>query len=367
MSAPGASRPAGLQARIPSLDGWRAVALALVIGSHTIYATGFPPALVSPVLWVFDGNLGVRIFFVLSGYLISLLLLKEAARTGGISLRLFYARRALRILPVYFLYLGALGVLAALGLYSDALGSWVGSLTFTRNMVGHGDSGTGHFWSLAIEEQFYLVWPVCVSGLLLWRRRGLYLGLLLVPIIACPVVRLFFVSNDYGRSLAGRILGPHSILLYADSLATGCIGAWMAWKSPSSWEWRGRHTALVLGSVAVMIGAHLLQMGDEGLLIDAFGPSLEAWAILACLHLGTHPGSPGFRLLNSRSMVAVGVLSYSIYVWHFIFMSHFMGARLGGSWPYDWRLWLIPAVATSVASYRLVEEPLNRLRLRLRR
>src|SRR3954467_5480457 len=90
--------------RLPSLDGWRAVAIALVVLSHFEAARGFP----APSWWslAFQGNLGVRMFFVISGLLITYLLLIEADRSGRVSLRAFYMRRALRILPVYFLYLG---------------------------------------------------------------------------------------------------------------------------------------------------------------------------------------------------------------------------------------------------------------------
>ena len=97
----------------------------------------------------------------------------ESDRDGRVSLRAFYTRRALRILPVYVLYLAVIAVLTAVGLYADTATAWIGALTFTRNLIGRTDSLTGHYWSLSIEGQFYFVWPVTVVGLQLWRRPRL--------------------------------------------------------------------------------------------------------------------------------------------------------------------------------------------------
>jgi peptidoglycan/LPS O-acetylase OafA/YrhL len=348
--------------RIPSLDGWRAIAILLVLGSHTLFTSFFPKALEPWVGWIFDGELGVRIFLVLSGFLISLLLLKETERTGTLSLRRFYLRRIFRIFPIYFAYLAVLAALTLCGLYSDSAGSWIGCLTFTRNMLGRGRSGTIHFWSLAVEEQFYLLWPVMVSALRLWKHRALYLAILLVPIAICPIIRCSFVSDNLGATLSGRILGPRSILVYADSLATGCLGAWLAWKSSARWEWQRRHTLILLACFAALVGGHLLQVAGTGRAIDAVIPTVQAWAILGCIWLGTNEHSLGFGVLNSRPMVTIGVLSYSIYVWHLLFVSHFMGERFD-NWPtHDWRIWFIPALILSALSYYFLEVPFMGLR-----
>ena len=135
--------------RIPSLDGWRALSIAIVMLSHFEFATGFPSELAHSWGRLFQGDLGVRIFFVISGFLITYLLLLEAERDGRPSLTQFYARRVLRIFPVYYLFVGVLAVLTAAGLYSDNWSTWLATLTFTRDIVGRGSSATTHFWSLA--------------------------------------------------------------------------------------------------------------------------------------------------------------------------------------------------------------------------
>ena len=89
--------------------------------------------------------------------------MQEAGLTGSISLTRFYIRRALRILPIYVTYLLVLALLTAFGLYHDSPSSWLGALTFTRNMIGQGRSATVQLWSLAVEEQFYLLWPILLG------------------------------------------------------------------------------------------------------------------------------------------------------------------------------------------------------------
>jgi len=349
---------------MPSLDGWRAIAILLVLVSHFVFTSSFPHAMDRWVGLFSDGELGVRIFFVLSGFLISLLLPREAERTGTVSLRRFYLRRIFRIFPIYITYLAVLAGLTLLGLYADSASSWLGCLSFTRNMLGRGNSGTIHFWSLAVEEQFYFFWPVLVGAFRLWRNRALYVCLLLVPIVSCPVIRCYFVSNGLGGTIADRILGQRSILIYADSLAIGCLGAWMVSKSPFRWKWRSLHTSAFVASVAVIVGGHFLQTFENGRALDAIIPAAQAWSILACIVLGANERSPGFGILNSRPMVTIGVLSYSIYVWHFMFLSHFMGPRFA-SWSIDdWRIWVFPALGVSALSYYYLEVPFMALRRR---
>src|SRR5882724_7345116 len=101
-------KTAEASSRLPSLDGWRAVSILMVLGAHCQHVNGFPNALHGTFSWLFDGNLGVRFFFIISGFLITWLMVLERDQTGGVNLRHFYARRALRILPVYFTFILAL-------------------------------------------------------------------------------------------------------------------------------------------------------------------------------------------------------------------------------------------------------------------
>jgi peptidoglycan/LPS O-acetylase OafA/YrhL len=358
--------PIPQQGRIASLDGWRALAIILVLGDHSVYAAGFPEQGFNWILKIFHGDLGVRIFFVLSGFLISLLLLREVGRTGRLNLREFYIRRIFRIFPVYFTYLGVLGILCLVGLCAESTSSWIGSLTFTRNMVGQGKSATNHLWSLAVEEQFYLAWPVAFAVLKIWKRPAVYLGLLLIPVIICPVLRANCVA-DAGGNLLNRIFGVRSILMYADSLAIGCIGAWMAWKLPDKkvGGWRRHHTLLFFGSIALVIALRFFQISistDSLRLYNALVPSVQGWAILVCVWLSSSRDAPFYRFLNSLPLITMGMLSYSVYIWHMLFLCHFIGVG-AELWPtHDWRVWIFPSLAVAAASYYLLEMPILRWR-----
>ena len=348
--------------RIRSLDGWRAVGVTLVLVSHAPYTTGFPARYEDRLVSVFDGELGVRIFFVLSGFLITYLMFEEAGRTGAISLRRFYVRRALRILPIYVTYLLALALLTALGFYHDSFSSWFGSLTFTRNLFGEGQSATSQLWSLAVEEQFYLLWPMAFATCALWRRPRAFVAVSVLTIIVCPIVRATLLSLVPGGSLVNRLLGPQSGLIYADSLVVGCLAAFLIR--------RGGAAPAVLESPVFCVVAFLLVAAGRALQhvlappgwIFALIPSVQAVAIMFLIWASAFH-APGLmsRALNLRPVVLFGTLSYSIYVWQFLFIAHFT-PKMAGSWTHDWKWWMPCALAAAAASYYGVERPFLRLK-----
>ena len=146
-----------LPTKIPSLDGLRAAAIALVILGHGVGTWGAPKFL-APLTHA--GNLGVRVFFVISGFLITTLLLRELDATHAVSLKNFYARRSLRILPAFLIYVAAIQTLLAFGVVDSPPGDTVRALTFTMNYRDDKSWPLNHLWSLSVEEQFYLLWGV---------------------------------------------------------------------------------------------------------------------------------------------------------------------------------------------------------------
>ena len=153
---------------VPCLDGLRAVSIAWCFSNTPVPKPGCSGP--RRMLWLRDiGDLGVSMFFGISGFLITLLLLREWNRTNTISMKAFYARRALRILPVYFSYLFVVFVLIRLGVLHLKAGDWISALTYTVNFRAEPTWEVGHVWSLSIEEQFYLGWPLL---LLFWRHGG---------------------------------------------------------------------------------------------------------------------------------------------------------------------------------------------------
>jgi peptidoglycan/LPS O-acetylase OafA/YrhL len=207
--------------RLPSLDGLRAVAIFMVLGNHSTFAAGFPNGLHRFFIWFFDGGLGVRFFFVISGFLITWLMILEKDKNGSVNLREFYIRRCLRILPVYFAFLGVLAGLQIIGFSKQNLLSWIGDLTFTRNFFGD-TSLDGHLWSLSVEEQFYLIWPSIFALLVRTNKIRFALGILTFPICIAPFFRL--VNAAYPGRL-GPLFATQSNFLCFDSLAFGCACA----------------------------------------------------------------------------------------------------------------------------------------------
>lgn len=350
----------GRERRIPSLDGWRALAIILVLASHWWASRNLPSlAWIGPL--AHQGDLGVRIFFVLSGYLITRLIIAEYDRTGQFSLKDFYIRRSLRILPVYYLYLLILFGLQAAGLYHDTATSWLGALTFTRNVLGSGLSATGHLWSLAIEEQFYLVWPITFAALNLKTRWRLAVAILV------GVAVLAFASRMVGCSGTGfvcqRVLGEKSVIKYADTLAIGCLAAVLEANRIKSFSAVTSTWLFHLG-VLGLIGTALAgrRTGLEHSLLVSTQSILTMVAILGSTRADA---SPLFRMFNARWAVGLGALSYSLYVWHMIFLAHFVGDGLGSVWFYDWRVWWFPSILAAAVSYTFYERPFLRLKSRL--
>lgn len=352
--------------RIPSLDGWRALSIVIVTLSHFEFATGFPRELAPAWGRLFQGDLGVRIFFVISGFLITYLLLVEAERDSRPSLKQFYIRRVLRIFPIYYLFAAVLVSLTAAGLYSDAWSTWLATLTFTRNIAGRGDSVTVHLWSLAVEEQFYLVWPVTFVTLALWRRPRLAVGILLVPIVLAPMFRWGVIQMHAGPGLVSRLLGGFSIALYADSLAVGCLGAYFYKRQ------RHRFSAILSQpflagalSAALFVLAWVEWPPAYG--VWALVPSVQALLIMAAIWATIERRiGVGYRLLNAAPVVWLGTLSYSLYVWQQLFLGHFAGPRLAGLAIYDHRVWWLTALVAAIVSYYAVERPILALRNRFR-
>src|ERR1700733_3368995 len=168
--------------RLPSLDGLRAVAISFVLLGHASHTALFPQAWKSvlarlPAL----GHFGVELFFVISGFVITHSLANEERDNDTVSLRAFYVRRVLRILPPVAAYLLFVFVLQAAGAIDLDRVEWVAALTFTRNFCA-GHWITGHLWSLAVEEQFYLLWPFMFAFARFARWRLSFLLIVAAPI-----------------------------------------------------------------------------------------------------------------------------------------------------------------------------------------
>ena len=328
---------AGRLGRVPALDGLRGVAILLVL---LVHATGFPPG----------GHLGVDLFFVLSGFLITTLLLEERAETGRISLGRFYGRRARRLLPALAFLLVAYLVIDATkghdGVKTVALagfyfGNAIQAFSSINPLVR---SGLEHLWTLAEEEQFYLLWPVLLPLVALSRRPVRVLGILL------GVLCLYRLGLAIGGTSHHRLYnGPDT---HADGLVAGAALAFLRQRS-TDFRVSGTVTTVGLG-----LGLVALSVRHPTQVWDVFGlPLAEAACVIVLIAGLTIPAWTS--ALSWSPLRWFGRISYSLYLWHYMLM-----------WAFDWRLRPLAAalaIAVAYVSTRWIEEPIRRYRPGLRR
>jgi len=335
------------KARIPALDGLRAVAIGLVFLSHVL-ATGSSP---NSTYWRVLGETGVRVFFVISGYLITTLLLRELGSRGTISLRSFYARRAFRIFPAFYTYIAIICVLVAAGAIVVATCDVAYAATYTMDFIVDRSFYVGHAWSLAVEEQFYLLWPLAV--VLFGTRRATWLAI--AGIAIAPVLRI--AAARYSPTLGP--LTDQAFPFVFDALGSGCVLAILAprlERSPrytalldSRWFWYV--PALCIGSL--LLDRWWFELG----VADTLANLGIALAIHRCV---TRPANLMTRVLELRGFVWIGTLSYSLYLWQEPFVN-----RAATGWWEAFPANLAFALGAAILSHYLVERPVLRVGRRM--
>jgi peptidoglycan/LPS O-acetylase OafA/YrhL len=343
---------------IPSLDGLRCIAIIPVYLSHALMTVRLPNFI--------PGNFGVTLFFFLSGYLITTLLRLEMERTGTVNFRLFYVRRALRIFPTSYLVLG----LAALhGLYLGISDPWwlLGQMLHLTNfqvIAGGWDAPiaphTSIFWSLAVEEHFYLVFPLLFLVLARLNSRAHRAGMLLA---LCALVFLWrcwliFVMNvSYDRTYVGTDTRIDSILF-------GCVLA--LWGNPaldstriseSTWK----YILLPLSIVGILLTYAVPARAFR----ETFGYSVQGLCLFSIFIAAVrYPNWGLMRALNLRWVRWIGALSFSIYLIHPSVLE-LTQVMVGNALTILVPTAMVLTVAISAALYYGVELPVRRLRKRM--
>jgi peptidoglycan/LPS O-acetylase OafA/YrhL len=333
--------------RIASLDGIRGVSILLVILGHL----SLRPDVVKVFRlydWVGDlGNLGVRIFFVISGFIITHLLIKEYEATGTVSLKKFYIRRSLRIFPAFYFFIIIMFILRKANLIGVSNDTFIRSATYTVNYMSVPERGwyLGHLWSLAVEEQFYLIWPV--SFLMLGMRKSVILLICLIFLI--PIVR--FASWLYFPD--SRPIVKWAFHTVSDSLAVGCLLALgrMRMQSVKFYQFLLRMPWTWIVLVVIIFSLNMLIVGRPrlGNLIGITVINLSIGILLD--YFITSPPSRIYNFFNGRVLVQIGILSYSLYLWQQFFTITKPTNSLQ-EWPYN----LILLVLTSLFSYFILEK-----------
>ncbi|MCC7319961.1 MAG: acyltransferase [Rubellimicrobium sp.] len=349
----------------PAIDGLRAVAVVPVV----LYHFGMPG--------LAGGFVGVDVFFVISGFLIGGLIAGELAQTGRLRLGAFWMRRIRRLAPAYFLMLAVTALAAwavllphelrAFGKEIIAATLWASNLHFWSES-GYFDAAAGtrpflHTWSLAVEEQFYIALPLVMA--LLWRfGRGLPVGLAIAGLLSLGGA---LVLTPVHQPSAFYLFPLRAWELLSGVLLALVLAARPGWRGPRVAGWAG--LALILGAVvSVRAGA-----GFPGwqAMVPVAGAVLVLWARDGD---GAGDGAGGAagdgdrggagRILGHPVAVFVGLISYSLYLWHWPVLVLSGYWRGGYSGPLEGAGWLALAVALAVLAWALVERPLRRLPLR---
>jgi peptidoglycan/LPS O-acetylase OafA/YrhL len=323
----------------PALDGLRGAAVALVLLRHLGTEHG-----------VGAGAVGVGAFFTLSGFLITTLLLEEWHDNRRIDLRAFFRRRFLRLLPALVVALLVVVAFAvATGRMDRLLGPIVAAGLYVMNyarIAGVDHSFLAHTWTLAVEEHFYLLWPVTLLAVLRWRDRRVLLGVTAGLAVATALWRVWLWSQG-----AEALRLQYATDTRLDSMLIGCAAAILfSGRLPKVPAWAGWASIGVLG-VLSFLGPR------SDLMLTAGYTVLPLASIVLILHLLHGPGMIPVAA-RWRPAVALGRISYGVYLWHYV-----LWGMLRRTIPADMSEWvrrpLLVAIAIGVAmvSYRWVEQP----------
>lgn len=300
------------QTHFRGLDGLRGVSILLVIFSHV--AKLFPGGN------NYFGKIGVYIFFVISGFLITTLLLKERLKYGKISLKGFYLRRVFRILPVVFLYLIVLALLNIIYNLNISGTSFLASFFFVRNLIA-GDIYTDHFWSLAIEEQFYLIFPFFI----VWLSLGNYKRLILWVIALITLLSFVYIRRlDTGCLHVPRVIHLMISLVYklfANGTVLILIGSLFSVLFVS----QNKMIKLICEKAPGLTAPLLFILGIVILYptlpwhVPLFSAMIFGIMMAVVIILNLKEGSLFGRLLENNFIRRIGILSYSLYIWQQLF------------------------------------------------
>ncbi|PFG20172.1 acyltransferase family protein [Serinibacter salmoneus] len=356
-------RPHAGAPHLQGLDGLRALAVLAVFGYH------------AEILGLTGGFLGVDLFFVISGYLITTLILVEVTRTGRFAVGTFYLRRARRLLPALYLVLAA--VAAAQLLLREQLdhlrGAIPAAIAYVSNWfqilasqsyfdASERPSLLRHLWTLAVEMQFYLVAPLLAWVALRWGRRTLGKALLITAGVSAVLMVLISFASGVPGTDPTRVYVGTDTHLFPIVLGAAAACVWRPWLHTGERARRSARTSDVVAVVALaafLLLAFLVQDSSRALYLGGY-----AAIALVCLALVTtvvHPGSAVGRILERQPLRWIGTRSYGIYLWHWpVLMLTRPGIDVFWPLPAVIAVQLLATGLLAEASWRYVETPIRR-------
>lgn len=307
------------------------------------------------------GDLGVRFFFVISGFLITFLLIREKEKKGEIDFKAFYIRRFLRIFPVFYFYLFAVAIYCYIFGIDINNSLFISSGLYIQNFAPFGSNWLiAHTWSLAVEEQFYILWPLLFKKL---QNKKLLFILLLILFIGM----IMRIINYKYPDLSPFFLAP--FLIHADFLFSGCFLAFIISYNPSFIYKR----ILKANTIVVVISIFLIWFFSKYefhpeydiLMIPVSGTIINLNICFLLIYFILKKETVGFKLLNKSYIVFIGKLSYSLYLWQQMFLVpayHSSAKFWWTTFPYN----IFFIFGAALLSYNLVEKPFLKLKARFK-
>jgi peptidoglycan/LPS O-acetylase OafA/YrhL len=316
-----------------------------------------------------DGSLGVNIFFVISGYLITKLLIIERKKTGSVNLKDFYIRRILRIFPVFYLYIIVIIILKTfyipklfesytlVGFAAIYLWNYAHLFHIHTTIRENGFRFFGHFWSLSLEEQFYLIWPLMFIRL----TNGTLTKVVVAIIVITPVIRIatyFFMPGSRGQMSMMLQTGGSTIFI-------GCLGAILENTTFFKEKITGviyNNKLIVVIAIFLLVISPLLFKFFGGVYSVPLGSTLNSLCIAVLLYWLVYVPSKVSDFLNKKIIIEIGILSYSLYIWQQLFLTVRLHLWIN---QFPQNIFLVFAVAS--ISYYAIEKPILQLKKRFKR
>jgi peptidoglycan/LPS O-acetylase OafA/YrhL len=350
--------------KIRGFDGLRALAVISVVFTHLhallfLVKSGYIPMRIAPML---DGFAGVQVFFVLSGFLITTLLIREASRTGRISIRNFMVRRILRIFPLYIVFL--MFTLALILTWGTGVTSWASfffAAAYIYNFVPRDlyTAFMGHLWSLAVEEHFYLIWPISFSKLLGRSKAVSYLTITGF-IIFCFVCTIWLqrIGVDH------RFFVVRWSFTAGFSIAMGCLAAVALDDDRFSLDKKAWLTSPWFLVIALILYCNSVVMQTGLIVIDDLLSSYIRCAgiMLLIVYVYSNQASLMVAALEWRPLRYVGAISYGIYMYQGLFIGTGPERSSGQIWPPSVKIGFALMCIAAPLSYHFLEKPILRLK-----